>query len=111
MEDAFEFSVDLSKFHIESTPYWKRFSNLKSESIFYAKNKNPTLVSKGIILNTSKEVIIERTIFQEEYLNALCSNHFIVFRKLLPKIKASKIIPFLNYLDNNNYHRNMETLL
>lgn len=55
-------------------------------------------------------MIIESAIFQEEYLNALCSNHFIIFRKLLPKIKASKIIPLLNYLDNNYYHWNMETL-
>lgn len=29
-----EFSVDLSKYHFESAPYWKSFSTLKSDSIF-----------------------------------------------------------------------------
>lgn len=111
LEKSNAISVDFSKYYIKSTPYWKGFSNLKSDPIFFAEIDNPTLVTKGIVLNNASEVILESTIFQEEYLNKLCNNHFVVFRRFLPTIKTRKIIPLLNKLDNNYYHWSMETLL
>ncbi|PVW16291.1 glycosyltransferase family 61 protein [Marixanthomonas spongiae] len=104
------FEVDFSNYHITSNPYWKSFSNLKSDPVFYIEVPNATIISKGIVTTAKNEVVLESTIFQLEYLNELYSNHFVVFKKLLPHRKENKVFSLLNRLDNNYYHWTMESL-
>src|SRR5690606_31639742 len=95
---------------IESSPYWKNFKTFKQASLFYSEIPNAQIVSKGIVINAQNEVILENCIFQKEYLNELCSNHFVYFKKWLPSSKHNKVLALTNRLDNNYYHWTMETL-
>ncbi len=110
LKDTFEFNIDLSNYHIASSPYWKQFKNIESDPIFYAEIPDATIVSKGIVVTSKKQVILESTIFQKEYLNELYSNHFVVFNKLLPSRKEHKVLSLQNKLDNNYFHWTMESL-
>jgi len=107
---SFTFKAALQKYKIPGTPFWKLFSQLSSDKVYYIKIKDATILSKGIVLNKSHEVILESTIFQIEYLQALSSNHIIKFQKLLPSLKEEKVISLLNKLDNNYYHWTLESL-
>jgi len=106
----FTFQVALKNYKIANNPYWKSFNKFTSDEVFYAKIKDATIVSKGIVLTNKNEVILESTIFQLEYLQILSSNHVIIFQKLLPSIKEEKVISLLNKLDNNYYHWTLEAL-
>jgi len=110
LKPPFTFNVDLKNYSISATPYWKLFSNLRSSTLFYAKINQATIVSKGIVINKEKEVILESTIFQLEYLNILSSNHIVKFQKLLPTSSEDKVFSLLNKLDNNYYHWTLESL-
>lgn len=102
--------IDFSNYTIASSPYWKSFDTFKQDPMFYAEIPEAAIISKGIVINKSNEVVIENCIFQKEYLNELCSNHFVFFKKLLPTTNYKNILPLLNRLDNNYYHWTMETL-
>src|SRR5690554_6697247 len=69
--------IDLSNYSIDSSPYWKNFKTFKQDAVFYSEHPNASIVSKGIVVNKSNEVILENCIFQLEYLNELYSNHFV----------------------------------
>lgn len=102
--------IDFSNYCICSSPYWTHFKTFKQDPLFYTEIPKAQIVSKGIVLNAQKEVILENCIFQEEYLNELCSNHFVYFNWLLPTSKHQKVLALTNRLDNNYYHWTMETL-
>ena len=110
LKPSFNFNVNLSKYSIEINPFWKSFEILKSSPLFYSKIDQAKIISKGIVINKSKEVILESTIFQIEYLNNQNSNHIVVFNKILPTIIDTKVFSLLNKLDNNYYHWTLESL-
>lgn len=93
--------------------YWiKHYKNgIKHPQNFYSIGDNYELIGNGIILNEKKQIILEATIFQEEYLNKLLQNHLIIFRKFL-KVEKTFIyaISLINFLDNNYYHWALESL-
>lgn len=110
LENSQPIEIDSSNYFIESSPYWKNFKTFKQASLFYSEIPNAQIVSKGIVINAQNEVILENCIFQKEYLNELCSNHFVYFKKWLPSSKHNKVLALTNRLDNNYYHWTMETL-
>jgi hypothetical protein len=111
LKEPVEFEIDFSKYSIDSVPYWKSFKTLSEHKTFYSVIPNASIVSKGIVINSNNEVILESTIFQLEYLNELYSNHLVVLRNGLPNSKHPKVFPVLNRLDNNYYHWTMESLM
>lgn len=104
------FEIDFSNYSIDSSPYWIHFKTLQPAPLFYRVIPNAQIVSKGIVINTENEVVLENCIFQKEYLNELCSNHFVYFKKWLPTTKHTRVLALTNRLDNNYYHWTMETL-
>lgn len=111
LNEPLEFEIDFSNYIIGSDPYWKSFKTFTQNTTFFSVTHNACIVSKGIVINTKNEVVLESTIFQLEYLNELYSNHLVVFKKILPKFKQHKVLPLLNRLDNNYYHWTMESLM
>lgn len=111
IKEPLVFEIDFSNYNIDSDPYWKSFKTFTENTIFYSVIPNASIVSKGIVVNTNNEVVLESTIFQLEYLNELYSNHLVHFKNILPKSKKNKVLPLLNRLDNNYYHWTMESLM
>ncbi|WP_203293326.1 glycosyltransferase family 61 protein [Luteirhabdus pelagi] len=110
LHEPYSISIDFSNYHIPKTPYWQKFEGLKSASLFYCEFEKASIVSKGIVVSNEGDVLLESTIFQQEYLNELHSNHLIVGRKWLPTKNVGKVLPLLNRLDNNYYHWTLESL-
>lgn len=110
LHQPIEFQIDFSNYSIDSNPYWKSFKTFNQNITFFSVIPNASIVSKGIVINSKNEVVLESTIFQLEYLNELYSNHIVFFKKILPFSKQHKVMPLLNRLDNNYYHWTMESL-
>ena len=110
IDESQEFEIDFSNYSIDSFPYWRHFKTFTENATFFSEQSNAYIVSKGIVVNAGNEVILESTIFQLEYLNELYSNHLVVFKNFIPKVKYPKVFPLLNRLDNNYYHWTMESL-
>lgn len=103
-------TINLSNYFFNGSAYWKNFTYLKSDGLFYAHIANANIISKGIVVDSEKRIILESTIFQREYLNRLHSNHLVYFQRFLPKRKVGKVISLLNKLDNNYFHWTLESL-
>lgn len=110
LKAPFSFMVNLDNYSIDRKTYWKDFKTLKADPLFYIEVDKAIILSKGIVLNKKKEVLLESTIFQIEYLNILCSNHIIKFQKLLPSTNENLVFSLLNKLDNNYFHWTIESL-
>lgn len=110
LQKPFVFEIDLLNCQITSNPYWKDITKQKSETLYYAEIADASIVAKGIVLNKNKEVLLESTIFQKEYLNKLKSNHLVYFKNILPNKKANKVLSLANRLDGNYFHWVMESL-
>lgn len=104
------FAVDTSLLQTELNAYWLEFKTLESQDQFYEHLQSGQVISKGIVIDSKACVQLESTIFQEEYLHKLYSNHLIVFKGLLPTIKHRLVVSLLNSLDNNYFHWTLETL-
>lgn len=102
--------IDRSHFHFEASAYWQKFETFESDDLFYVVIPRASIISKGIVLDSKKRVILESTLFQKEYLNNLCSNHLIFLKRFLPKRKEANVVSLLNKLDNNYFHWTMESL-
>ena len=102
--------IDLSNYHTSAGAYWLDFSSFTSKSCFAIPLSKATLISKGILVDQSGQMRLESTIFQEEYLQALKSNHWVVLRQFLPRKRVSHAISLLNALDNNYFHWTLEAL-
>lgn len=103
-------TIDRSHFYFKGNAYWNDFKTFKSDTLFYVVIPDASIISKGIVLDSEKEIILESTLFQKEYLNILCSNHLVFLKKLLPKRKETNVISLLNKLDNNYFHWTTESL-
>ncbi len=110
LEKSQAIAIDFSHYHFRENVYWKEFENFDSDDLFYVVIPNANIISKGIVLDSKNQIILESTIFQKEYLNNLYSNHLIFFNKFLPKKKEVNVISLLNKLDNNYFHWTMESL-
>ncbi|WP_048331129.1 glycosyltransferase family 61 protein [Bizionia psychrotolerans] len=95
---------------IGNQPYWTDFKNIKLRKLFFQKAHKVEVIGKGIILDRNDCVNLESTIFQEEYLHKLKSNHLVKFRKFFPSKKLDKAIVLTNYLYGNYYHWITESL-
>ncbi len=104
------FTPDLSHYTIDENSYWKYFTNLTLNPLFWIEIKNATIVSKGIVLDSKNRVILESTIFQKEYLDNLFSNHFVKFPGIFSSMKEEKVISLMNRLDNNYFHWTLESI-
>lgn len=91
-------------------PYWMSFNDIKLRKLFFQKLNNVEIIGKGIIVNARGCVELESTIFREEYLFKLKSNHLLKFRKFFPYKKMDKAIVLVNYLYGNYYHWITESL-
>lgn len=85
-------------------PYWMNFKDIKLRDLFLKELKNVEVIDQGAIINSEGCVELESTIFQEEYLFELNSNHLIFFRKLLPFERVERAIVLTNFLHINYYH-------
>ena len=110
LRKAQEIVIDWSHFHFEGNAYWQDFHSFISSDLFYIELENASIISKGMVLDQENRIILESTIFQEEYLNILFSNHLVFLKPLLPKRKEKNIISLLNKLDNNYFHWTLESL-
>lgn len=102
--------IDRSHFHFEGSAYWNKFETFESDDLFYVVIPDASIISKGIVLDSKRRVVLESTLFQKEYLNILCSNHLIFLKQFLPKKKETNVISLLNKLDNNYFHWTLESL-
>jgi hypothetical protein len=69
------------------------------------------LIGKGLLLNSSKKILLESAFFQREYLNKLRVGHLLIKNKFCtPKTKLTNIIPLMNRLSNNYFHWTAESL-
>ena|GEM_PF-2042773 len=103
------------KYKIETgeKPYWLNIfkEGIQLHSFVYYILPDSFLIGRGIILNEKKELILESTIFQREYLNKLIKNHLILRTKFSAVTqKLPPVIPLLNRLSNNYYHWTTEQL-
>jgi Glycosyltransferase 61 len=106
---------NFSSYHYDKSksPYWiSLFENgINVSEIYFIQISKAFIIGKGIVLNENKEIILESTIFQTEYLNKLLSNHLVLKSYLqTPGKKIKKVIPLLNRLSNNYYHWTTEVL-
>ena len=105
------FSFNSNNFnYIGTSPYWVDFESIPLRKIGLRKENNIEVIPGGAIINSFGEIILESTIFQQEYLHKLKINHIIYFNFLLPTITLDNVIVLSNYLGKQYYHWNMESL-
>jgi capsular polysaccharide biosynthesis protein len=103
------------KYRIETgeKPYWLEIlkEGILLPPFAYYILPDSFLIGRGIMLNEKKELILESTIFQREYLNKLIRNHLVLRSKFSSTAqKLPPVIPLLNRLSNNYYHWTTEQL-
>lgn len=91
-------------------PYWTQIEDILDREQFYFRISNAKIINKGIVVDNSNKVVLESTIFQEEYLEKLDAFHEIVLNQFYPTIKMDKVISLSNYLDGNYFHFIAETI-
>lgn len=112
IENKINHTLNLNLIHTTSVKLNPRLLDvLNLDDLFYLQLKKGDLVGNGIILTTEGKVLLESTIFQEEYLFKLGQNHLILSRMfVVKKTHPYTVLSLSNALEDNYYHWIMESI-
>lgn len=100
-----------SRFTLHGTrPFWWALSSIQMDAAYALELEAVDMVGKGILVRSDGQVLLESTIFQQEYLRRSYQDHEVVLRKLLPAKRYAHAMPLINYLDRNYFHWMMESI-
>lgn len=91
--------------------YWFQFKKIDLDPLFYVKLERASIVGNGIVLNKAGHVMLESTIFQQEYFLKLRQNHLVLKSFMQRKQHVpGEVISLSNALEDNYFHWVMESL-
>jgi hypothetical protein len=103
--------LDRSRFTmVGDEPFWMRLGTLNLDASYEAELYNAEIIGKGIVVDREGAVVLESTIFQQQYLRRCYQNHLIAFRRFLPSTRHAHALSLINYLDRNYFHWMMESI-
>jgi hypothetical protein len=91
-------------------PFWTRYGEVAMDAAFVLELRDAEVVGKGLLLDGEGRLMLESTIFQEEYLRRSYQNHWLFLRRWWPSTRHAHALPLINYLDWNYFHWMMESL-
>lgn len=104
-------ALDRSRFAmIGEEPFWMRLGTLTLDASYEMELNNVEIIGKGIVVTREGAVVLESTIFQQEYLRRSYQNHLIAFRRFLPATRHTHALSLINYLDRNYFHWMLESV-
>jgi Glycosyltransferase 61 len=96
--------------YIGPEPFWRKATVLHLDASFQVELEHAEVIGPGVVLTREGRVVLESTLFQEEYLRRSHAEHLIVGRHLLRPEVYPMAVPIANFLDASYFHWTLEAL-
>ena len=91
-------------------PYWLSFERLQLAPFFYLRLPRAELLGGRLVVERGGRIVLESSIFQQEYLDKLQLDRLVLTRPLRTPSLEPAAVPLGNYLDRNYFHWLLEGL-